>query len=120
MSFTTEFTALKNAITGFINLMNANFSKNVTNAYVDIAGNGASAVYDLQTLLGANHALYDKKRVKVTTRVKDIIAGSPTLNMYINGESVIIIAVDAERYVRIFNQHTASLNVLISIDVPKL
>lgn len=119
MSFATELTALKNSITAFISQMNKNFSKNVYNNYVPIVS-GGSAIIDLQQVLGTNHALYDKKRVKVTVRVKDVVVGSATLNMYINADAVAVVAIDAERYVNIINQHTADLTFYICIDVPKI
>ena len=94
--------------------------KRITSAFVTVAA-AANVEYDLQTLLGASHAAYDKDAARVTVRVKDVAGGSPTLNMYINSEtSSIVTAIRANRYVRVLNSGAGSADLHIRIDVPRL
>ena len=118
MSFSEDLNALKEALSNFITKMNSNFSKNVVNIYFDIAANGYLE-YDLQSLLGPNHNLYDKKRARVMIRAKDMNDTSPTYNMYIDASSVITTAIDSERFVKIYSHYDGILNLYICIDVPK-
>lgn len=118
MSFSEDLNALKEALGNFITKVNSSFSKNVVNIYFNIAANGYLE-YDLQTLLGTNHALYDKKRTKVLIRAKDTNIASPTYNIYIDANSVITTAIDSERFVKIYSHYDQILNLYICIDVPK-
>ena len=119
MSFLTELNALKTAVSSFITKVNSSFSKNVVNEYIDIAANGFLE-YDLVTLLGDNYALYDIKLAKVFVRAKDTTIGSPTLNMYIDADSVITTAIGSERYVKIYSHYDQVIKLSICIDVPKV
>lgn len=93
--------------------------KRIVGEFVTVAA-GGNKEYDLQTLLGAQHAVFDKDAALVNVRVKDTVAGSPTLNMYINSEAMITHAVRANRYVRVLNQTDASLDLYIGVSVPRL
>lgn len=95
-------------------------SKRLASEFVTVAAAG-NKEYDLQTLLGASHAAFDKDAARVVVRVKDVAGGSPTLNMYINSEtSSIVTAIRANRYVRVVNSGAASADLHIRIDVPRL
>ena len=119
MSFQTTLDTLKASIASFILLMDKNFSKNVINEYRNIAPD-TNVSFDLETLLGTNHALYDKKRAKVCVRIRDTDPVSQTYNMMINSEAVIVTGISQDRYVYIYNGHSATVESHISIDVPKI
>ncbi|MNE92340.1 hypothetical protein D3C80_1900520 [compost metagenome] len=94
--------------------------KRIASEFATVAA-GANKEYDLQTLLGASHAAFDKDAARVSVRVKDVAGGSPTLNMYINSEtSSIVTAIRANRYVRVLNSGAGSADLHIRIDVPRL
>jgi len=82
-----------------------------------IAAN-AARTYNLTTLLGANHAQYDKLSAVIVVKVLDTDANAPTSGLYINSEAVITTGVDAEGSVVIHNHHTAAVTCYIRIDVP--
>lgn len=76
--------------------------------------------YDLQTLLGSDHAGYDKPGARVNIRVKDPDTTSATYNMMVDGVAVTTTAIDGSRYVRVYNHFSESLEFHISIAVRKL
>lgn len=75
--------------------------------------------YDLQTLIGSNHALFDIYRATVKILAKDTVPGSPTLDAYIVMESGVYYGIVEGRYIRINNRHTSDLDLYVSIEVPK-
>lgn len=93
--------------------------KRIASEFVTLAA-AANKEYDLQTLLGASHAAYDKDGALVQVRVKDVQAGSPTLNMYITPPAGVVTALRANRYVRVLNSTAASVDLQIRVDVPRL
>lgn len=93
--------------------------KRTVSEFVTLAA-GANKEYDLQTLLGTKHAAFDKDAAHVTVRVKDVVPGSSTLNMYINSETMVVHGIRANRYVRVLNQSDASQDLHVRIDVPRL
>lgn len=97
----------------------ANVNKRAVSESITLAA-GANKEYDLQTLLGATHATYDKDSAFVDVRVKDTIAGSATLNMFINSEAMIVYAIRANRYVRVLNITDAAVDLHVRVDVPRL
>jgi hypothetical protein len=93
--------------------------KRTVSEFVTIAA-GANKEYDLQTLLGTKHAVFDKDAAQVTVRIKDVVPASSTLNMYINSETTVVHAVRANRYIRVVNISDVSIDVHVRIDVPRL
>ncbi|MNQ46844.1 hypothetical protein D3C85_606700 [compost metagenome] len=93
--------------------------KRTVSEFVTVAA-GGNKEYDLQTLLGAKHAVFDKDAAKVTVRVKDTVPGSTTLNMYINSETMIVTAIRANRYVRVLNVTNAAVDLYVAVEVPRL
>lgn len=93
--------------------------KRTVSEFVTVAA-GGNKEYDLQTLLGAKHAVFDKDAAKVTVRVKDIVPGSSTLNMYISSEAMIVTAIRANRYVRVVNITNGAVDLYVDIEVPRL
>lgn len=79
---------------------------------------GANKDYNLATLLNGQHALYDVKSVIVSAKIKDVDAGSPTTNFFINAEPLIITGVNDAGLIRIANAHNASLIVHVTIIKP--
>jgi hypothetical protein len=111
-------TSVDNALTLVSGLMK-HVHKRTVSEFVTVAA-GANKEYDLQTLLGASHAAFDKDAARVSVRVKDAVSGSSTLNMYINSEAMVVNAVRANRYIRVLNISDASLDLHVRIDVPRL
>lgn len=80
---------------------------------------GATKEYDLQTLLGANYAKYDMTEVHRKVTVKDPVAGSPTVNMFIGAEGVATVALRLDRYLRITNNYETNLVFRVTLSVPQ-
>lgn len=76
---------------------------------------GASAEYDLQTLLGAAAVNYDLSTAEIAVRVRDTNAASPTYNAYINPEAVVTYGLRDERYVVIANQFDTAMNFHVKV-----
>lgn len=74
----------------------------------------ASAFHEIDTwtAFGANT---DARGLMVSVKVLDSDSSSPTFNMWINSESVATVAIRDQRYVRVFNDFTSSLDFHISI-----
>ena len=79
-------------------------------------GAGASRTYDLQALLGTNFGLYDIAGAEVTVRVRDLEAGSPTLNQWVDGSVVTHYAINTtNNRVIVYNMDTAGRELLVRI-----
>jgi hypothetical protein len=79
-------------------------------------GAGASRTYDLQALLGTNFGLYDITGAEVTVRVRDLEAGSPTLNQWVDGSVVTHYAINpTNNRVIVYNMDTAGRELLVRI-----
>jgi hypothetical protein len=111
-------TSMDNALLAVSNLAKST-PKRVTSELVNIAA-GAFKEYDMQTLLGAKHAIFDKDAATVVIRVKDAVAGSATLGMYINSEAMVIYAVRGSRYVRVINLSDTAQDLYVGVTVPRL
>jgi len=111
-------TSMDNALLAVSNLAKST-PKRVTSELVNIAA-GAFKEYDMQTVLGAKHAIFDKDAPTVVVRVKDAVAGSATLGMYINSEAMVLVAVRASRYVRVINLSDTAQDLYVGITVPRL
>lgn len=68
--------------------------------------------YDSWADFGAN---YDAKTLLISVKVLDGDNTSPTYNMYINSEAVATVAVKDSRYIRVYNDFTASLTFHVSV-----
>jgi phage-related tail fiber protein len=86
----------------------------VVNEYVTVAVDGVKQ-YDLQTLLGAGHAAFDKKTAEISVRAKDTNGSSPLLNAYANAESFISYGIKDERYVIIANQSGGAVDLYVKV-----
>lgn len=71
--------------------------------------------YDLQTLLGTNASKYDLSNVDIEVRVKDTIAGSPTLGAFVNAHSYVVYGVKDNRYVLISNESGKAIECYIRV-----
>ena len=91
-------------------------SRTVVDEYRDMNAE-TSIQFDLQTILGAQHAQFNKKAALVQARVRDDENGSDTEGAYINSEAMVKVALVDERYVRVFNRTTEDVSVHVRIDV---
>lgn len=89
------------------------------NEYITVAAGGVKS-YDLQTLLGPDHAAFDKKTAEICVRVKDINGSSPLYNAYANAEALVSYGIKDERTVIIANQHTAPVDLYVKVLVHPL
>jgi phage-related tail fiber protein len=89
------------------------------NEYVTVAVDGVKQ-YDLQTLLGAGHAAFDKKTAEISVRAKDTNGSSPLLNAYANAEALISYGIKDERYVIISNQSGGAIDLYVKVLVHPL
>ena len=99
--------------------------------YIDVRTNAAlvseeatipaesSVDYDLTTLLGENHANYDKRSASVTVLVEETEVGSPLEGYFINSEGVLTVGIDINGNVRLHNYQTTSVTCHVRIDVPR-
>lgn len=74
--------------------------------------------YDLQTLLGTNAALYDLTAVDIEVRVKDTVAGSPTLNAFVNAHAYVVYGIKDNRYVMVSNESGKAIECYVRVTVP--
>lgn len=91
----------------------------VVNEYVTVAADGLKQ-YDLQTLLGAGHASFDKKTAEICVRAKDINGASPLFNAYANAEAFISYGLKDDRYVMIANQSGGAIDLYVKVLVHPL
>jgi hypothetical protein len=91
----------------------------VVNEYVTVAADGLKQ-YDLQTLLGAGHASYDKKTAEICVRAKDTNGASPLFNAYANAEGFISYGLKDDRYVMIANQSGGAIDLYVKVLVHPL
>jgi hypothetical protein len=89
------------------------------NEYVTVAVDGVKQ-YDLQTLLGAGHAAFDKKTAEICVRVKETNGSSPLLNAYANAEAFVSYGIKDERYVIIANQSGGAIDLYVKVLVHPL
>ncbi|QTH80453.1 hypothetical protein PA10_00255 [Pseudomonas phage pPa_SNUABM_DT01] len=89
------------------------------NEYVTVAAGGVKQ-YDLQTLLGAGHASFDKKTAEICVRAKDTNSASPMYQAYANAEALVSAGIKDERYVIIANQSTSALDLFVKVLVHPL
>lgn len=74
--------------------------------------------YDLQTLLGTNAALYDLTAVDIEVRVKYTVAGSPTLNAFVNAHAYVVYGIKDNRYVMVSNESGKAIECYVRVTVP--
>ncbi len=74
--------------------------------------------YDLQTLLGTNAALYDLTAVDIEVRVKDTVAGSPTLNAFVSAQAYVVYGIKGNRYVMVSNESGKAIECYVRVTVP--
>lgn len=91
----------------------------VVNEYVSVVADGLKQ-YDLQTLLGAGHASYDKKTAEISVRAKDTNGASPLFNAYANAEAFISYGLKDDRYVMIANQSGGAIDLYVKVLVHPL
>ncbi|MNO12986.1 hypothetical protein D3C76_26060 [compost metagenome] len=84
------------------------------NEYVTVAADGVKQ-YDLQTLLGAGHASFDKKTAEISVRAKDTNGASPMFNAYANPEGLVSYGIKDERYVIITNQSGGAIDLYVKV-----
>lgn len=89
------------------------------NEYITVAAGGVKS-YDLQTMLGADHAAFDKKTAEICVRIKDTNGSSPLYNAYANAEALVSYGIKDERTVIIANQHTAPVDLYVKVLVHPL
>ncbi|MNZ42266.1 hypothetical protein D3C78_598370 [compost metagenome] len=89
------------------------------NEYVTVAADGVKQ-YDLQTILGAGHANFDKKTAEISIRAKDTNGASPMFNAYANAEALVSYGLKDERYVMIANQSGGALDLYVKVLVHPL
>jgi len=89
------------------------------NEYITVAAGGVKS-YDLQTLLGTDHAAFDKKTAEICVRIKDTNGSSPLYNAYANAEALVSYGIKDERTVIIANQHTAPVDLYVKVLVHPL
>jgi hypothetical protein len=89
------------------------------NEYVSVAVDGVKQ-YDLQTLLGAGHAAFDKKTAEICVRAKETNGSSPLLNAYANAEAFVSYGIKDERYVVIANQSGGAVDLYVKVLVHPL
>ncbi|MNQ78304.1 hypothetical protein D3C85_932110 [compost metagenome] len=89
------------------------------NEYVTVAVDGVKQ-YDLQTLLGAGHAAFDKKTAEISIRAKETNGASPMFNAYANAEALISYGLKDERYVMIANQSGGAIDLYVKVLVHPL
>lgn len=89
------------------------------NEYVTVATDGVKQ-YDLQTLLGAGHANFDKKTAEISVRAKDTNGASPMYNAYANAEALISYGIKDERYIIIANQSGGAIDLYVKVLVHPL
>ena len=78
----------------------------------------AERTYDLQTLVGASHALYDLDGVQATVRVIDPSIGA-TNDMYVDAGAFVTVSLAEGRYLKLQNKYAGTLNVYIRLAVAK-
>jgi hypothetical protein len=94
-----------------------NKQKNIVSEYVAIAANSYKE-YDLQTLAGVNHTLFDLDAANVNVRLKEIAPASLKFDTYV-GIGNTTHGIYDNRYVRVFNESmTESIDAYIAIDIP--
>jgi phage-related tail fiber protein len=86
----------------------------IVNEYITLAVDGLKT-YDLVALLGAGAALFDIKSSEVIVRVKNTEAGSPTLDAYINAESVVVYGIKNNQLLLIDNQSGFALDLYVKV-----
>lgn len=89
------------------------------NEYVTVAVDGVKQ-YDLQTILGAGHASFDKKTAEISVRAKETNGASPMFNAYANAEALISYGIKDERYVLIANQSGGAIDLYVKVLVHPL
>lgn len=89
------------------------------NEYVTVVVDGVKQ-YDLQTLLGAGHAAFDKKTAEISVRAKETNGASPLLGAYANAEALISYGIKDERYVMIANQSGGAIDLYVKVLVHPL
>lgn len=89
----------------------------VVNEQVSIASE-ETRIYNLATILGDTIGDYNLSEMSVTATVRDDNANSPTHNLFVNSEAVLVVGVSADNQeVRIYNARlmTATTKVRIAL-----
>lgn len=79
---------------------------------------GQDVVIDLHAQSGVSTG-YDFNYARVDLKVLDTVTGSPTENMYINSESMLVHGLSANQYLTIHNPTETNLQYRVAVDIPK-
>lgn len=79
---------------------------------------GQSVTYDLQSIVGSL-VDYDTDASDIRVKIRDTQSGSPTENMLVNSESMIVTAIDNSRTVNIVNVSDVNLHCNILVYIPR-
>lgn len=98
-------------VTGYLKVVNGVIQAlDAVNTQQTIAA-GAYYEYDTWTTFGNS---FDARQLVVTVTVLDSDNTSATYNMYINSEAVATVAIKDQRYIRVYNDYSASLTFYIT------
>ncbi|QBJ02795.1 hypothetical protein MZD04_gp269 [Pseudomonas phage Psa21] len=109
-------TAMLSYITSYFTRVEA-VTRPVVYEEITVAEN-STKTYNLATLLGAAGVNYDYRSTRITALIQDTVAGSVTLNSWINSEAYVVIGITAAGVVTLHNFHTGPLKLLVRIEHP--
>lgn len=113
----TRVTTLLTKIMGTVNRLTRQQTTGIVSDNVSIAA-AAYKEYDLWTATGSTaYPSNDFAGAQVTIRMLDKATGSPTLNMYVNAEAFVTTAIKDGRYLRIYNNSDAAVQVEVRVRV---
>lgn len=107
---------LINAVNAYLQSVNSRLGGSVVHEKFTLASS-ATKTYNLASLFGSASE-WELLTCRISVLVHDSESGSPTVNKYVNAESIISIGNNDAGEVTLYNHHTGTVSLAVTIEPP--